>query len=341
LAANAMKALELLGVAQEVKQRGAKVGRAEIRRWDGKLLVELPAQKQAELYGTYSYLIHRRELQATLARAVTAFTPIQTNKRWADFSSSQGEQVTAVFTDGTREEADVLIGADGISSSVRERLFGSSPLRYSGYMALRGVCRFDEDADTSDLGGGFEALGQGKRFGFSHLGSGQVFWFAAVNAPQGQLLSISDRKAAALNYFRGWYRPVVSVIEATEEQAILAHEIVDRRPLPRWSEGRITLLGDAAHPMLPNLGQGGAQAMEDAVVLARCLKQPNVPEALRAYQEERRDRTARIVRMSRSLGRTMQLENPLLILLRDQIMSRMSDRFYINRFHPIVGFQVH
>jgi 2-polyprenyl-6-methoxyphenol hydroxylase-like FAD-dependent oxidoreductase len=206
-------------------------------------------------------------------------------------------------------------------------------------MALRGVCTL-EDARNANHGGGFEALGPGKRFGLSSLGNGRVFWFAAMNAPQGKLPPVEERQSELLRQFHGWYNPIVSAIKATETSTILAHDIVDRSPLPKWSSGRMTLLGDAAHPMLPNLGQGGAQAIEDAIVLARCLRDPDIPAALSAYENKRMARTNRIVRMSRSMGRMVQLENPLLIYLRNKLLASLSDARYISRFDPIIGYEV-
>ncbi|OAS13799.1 FAD-dependent monooxygenase [Paenibacillus oryzisoli] len=338
LAANAMKALDVLGVGGAVRKAGAPVVQADIRSWDGKLITSLPAAKQAELYGTQSYVIHRADLQAILAQAVAATTPIHTNQQWIDGQQNHGV-VNAIFKDGTQVDADLIIGADGLHSAVRERLFGHSPVRYSGYIALRGVCT-QEELRNATTGGGFEALGPGRRFGLSSLGNGRVFWFAAINAPQGSLPSAEERQSELLRQFQGWYNPVVSAIEATDPSTILAHDIVDRPPLPRWSSGRMTLLGDAAHPMLPNLGQGGAQAIEDAIVLARCLRNTDIPTGLSAYEKERMTRVNRIVRMSRSMGRMVQLENPLLIYLRNKLLASVSDQRYISRFDPIIGCEV-
>ncbi|MBP3965989.1 FAD-dependent monooxygenase [Paenibacillus sp. DLE-14] len=341
LAANAMKALDVLGVGNNVREAGAPVMQADIRTWNGRLITSLPAAKQAAKYGTHSYVIHRAELQSILLQAVMAESPVYTGKQWM-----RGEQTddaaTAVFDDGMREKAELVIGADGIHSAIREQLFGASPLRYSGYTALRGVCTLANIPIGAASGGGFEALGQGRRFGFSSLGNGRVFWFAAVNAPQGTILPAAERKPALLDLFRGWYKPVVDAIEATDPATILAHDIVDRAPLARWSSGRITLLGDAAHPMLPNLGQGGAQAIEDAVVLARCLQQTeeDVPAALRAYEKERMARAYRVVRISRSMGRMVQLENALLIRFRNAVMAATPGAAYVKRFDPIVGYVV-
>ncbi|KRE90279.1 2-polyprenyl-6-methoxyphenol hydroxylase [Paenibacillus sp. Soil766] len=338
LAANAMKALDLLGIGEKVRNVGAAVVHADIRNWDGKIITSLPAAKQALLYGTQSYVIHRADLQSILVQAVTATTTIQTNKQWID-AKQNDQSVTAVFSDGTQDESDILIGADGIHSAVRERLFGKSPLRYSGYIALRGVCSQAETHNANN-GGGFEALGPGKRFGLSSLGNGRSFWFAAINAPLGNIPPVEERKLELLRQFHGWYSPVVSAIETTEAVNILAHDIVDRPPLSRWSSGRMTLLGDAAHPMLPNLGQGGAQAIEDAIVLARCLQHSDIPSAISNYEKERMARTNRIVRMSRSMGRMVQLENPLLIYGRNRLLASLSDALYIRRFDPIIGYEV-
>ncbi|RAP73447.1 FAD-dependent monooxygenase [Paenibacillus montanisoli] len=339
LAANAMKALDLLGVGGQARTVGAPVEQADIRSWDGRLITSLPAAEQAAKYGTHSYVMHRADLQSILLHAVAAESPVHTGMRWLT-GERKGDLVTAVFEDDTREDANVLIGADGLHSTVRERLFGESPLRYSGYAAYRGVCTLNEARIGSTAGGGFEALGTGLRFGYSRLGRGRVFWFAAINAPQGSLLPVPARKQALLSRFSGWYRPVLDALEATEASEILAHDIADRAPLSRWSTGNMTLLGDAAHPMLPNLGQGGAQAVEDAIVLARCLEQGDVPSALEAYEKERMARTSRIVRMSRSMGRMVQLESKPLIWLRNRLLAAVPPSAYIKRFDPIVGYAV-
>lgn len=339
LAANAMKVLEKLGVAQKVRSEGAPIGKAEIRTWDGKLLVNLPTSMQAQRYGTHSYLIHRAVLQTILHNQLDTGTRLHLNKKLLKFEQD-GKIVTAIFADGTREEGDILIGADGIHSSVREQLLGSEKLRYAGYMALRGICSFKDERYSVERGGGFEAWGPGKRFGYTHLGQGLTYWFAAINSPQGVPIPPVERKRYALDHFRGWYKPIEAVIKATDESAILAHDIFDRKPLSRWSQGRVTLLGDAAHPMLPNLGQGGAQAMEDAVVLARCLREnvSNEFAALLAYEQSRIPRTTKIVCQSRRMGRLVQLESPIAIGVRNLIVRAIPPNVQAERLHWMIGY---
>ncbi|RED51926.1 FAD-dependent monooxygenase [Cohnella lupini] len=343
LAANAVKVLRKLGVAEKVLAHGVPVGKAEIRTRDGKLLVDLPTKKQAELYGTPSYLIYRASLQSVLDEQLEMESRVQFNKRLVEWEQD-GDKVTALFEDGTKQSGDVLIGADGLHSTVRELMMnGGDPLRYSGYTAYRGISVFQDNRYIEEIGGGFEAWGAGKRFGYSHLGQGRIYWFAAINSREGSPNSIPSgaRKQSVLRHFQGWYRPIEAVIEATEDSSILNHDIYDRKPLRTWCEGRVTLLGDSAHPMLPNLGQGGAQAMEDSLVLAECLSMgsDNVASALLTYEHNRIPRTTRVVRQSRRMGRLVQIESALGVGMRNLLLRSLPGDFQANRLRWLLGYE--
>lgn len=340
LAANAMKALEKLGVAEQVRQASAPVKKAEIRTWDGRLIMEMPVHKQAEKYGTYSYLIFRPELQRILFGKLAPGT-VLLDKKFSHFQQTDSN-INIVFEDGFSVEAEFLIGADGVHSQVRKSMNVETPLRYSGFTAIRGISQFVDPRFPVELGGGFEAWGRGKRFGFSHLGKGKIFWFAAINTPQGSLLTDKDRKRTALNLFKGWMQPVEAVIESTMENDILMHEIFDRQPINSWTNGRAVLLGDAAHPMLPNLGQGGAQAMEDALVLAHCLKNnpTDVHEACKLYEQIRIPRTSKVVRGSRMMGKMMQLESQAAIHSRNTLLRILPKSIQMKRLDWLLGHEV-
>ncbi|WP_429845111.1 FAD-dependent monooxygenase [Brevibacillus sp. FIR094] len=340
LAANAMKALDKLGVGQEVRELGAAVRSARIRDWKGNLLVELPVAEQAERYGADSYLIHRADLQQALLAKISTHELVL-GKQFVSFSQEE-ERVQAAFADGSSTPGAILIGADGIHSHVRKRLFGEESMRYSGYTAIRGIATYQDPRYPLESGGGFEAWGRGIRFGFSHIGNNRIHWFAAINAPEGEKDGPLGRKRETLRRLDGWYEPVRAVIEATEDTAILRHDIYDRTPLRRWSEGRVTLVGDAAHPMLPNLGQGAGQGMEDALVLARCLAEANTDSAhaLCMYEEKRKERANAIVKGSRLMGAVTQWENPLAIAARHFLLKTIPARIQSRRLDWIVGHEV-
>ncbi|KZE64288.1 2-polyprenyl-6-methoxyphenol hydroxylase [Fictibacillus phosphorivorans] len=340
LAANAMKALDKLGIGEQVRRMGSPVKKAEIRTWDGKLLLNLPVHKQAKRYGTYSYLIHRADLQRILYGNLKPDTVFLGRKLVRKEQNTS--KIRAIFENKEVVEGDLLIGADGVHSQLRRSLIGSSPLRYSGFTAFRGISHFEDERFPIELGGGFEAWGPGKRFGYSHLGKGRIFWFAAINTPLGTLKTTENRKNTALDHFKGWWGPIEGVIESTEEANILTHEIFDKKPIKSWSKGMATLLGDAAHPMLPNLGQGGAQALEDAIVLSRCIvKHPeDIQQAVKIYERIRIPRTAKVVRGSRAMGKFMQLENPISIQLRNVLLRTMPDSLQIKRLEWLIGYEV-
>jgi 2-polyprenyl-6-methoxyphenol hydroxylase-like FAD-dependent oxidoreductase len=338
LAANAMKVLKLFGVDEQVKGIGARVGRAEIRDNTGILIVNLPTSTQAVRYGSHSYLIHRAELQSILLQKVEGAVRLQ--KKLIDIKQDENN-VTTFFQDGSRETCDVLIGADGINSAVRDLLYPASNLRYSGFTAFRGICEYKDNNYLAEDGGGFEAWGKGKRFGFSQLGNGKVFWFAAVNSPADKAVPLLKRKQEALNHFKGWCEPIEKVIDASINDSILHHAIFDRVPLKKWSKGRVTLLGDAAHPMLPNLGQGGAQSMEDAVVLSNSLKKNmDITEALSVYEKQRIPRTTKVVNQSRKMGRMVQAANPLVMKTRNTLLRSLPSTFIANRLDWVVGHEI-
>ncbi len=245
------------------------------------------------------------------------------------------EQSTAILEDGERVEADVLVGADGIASAIRQALHGKAAPVYAGYTCWRGICR--DDGSLPD-GSAILAVGHGMQCGIWHCGEGQIYWFVTKNAPEGT----AGGKAEVLALCRNWAPPIPGVVESTPSDSIIQNDILDRPPLRKWGLGRATLLGDAAHAATPNLGQGACQALEDAVVLAHCLRaeQP-VDAALRAYERLRIPRTAAIVNNSRRTGRILQLDQPALEWLRNSVSAsplgrRMERRLFRQLlFYPL------
>ncbi|WP_281890107.1 FAD-dependent monooxygenase [Paenibacillus sp. YYML68] len=343
LAANAMKALEALGAAEAVRRVGSPVKQGMILTPSGRSITQLPVEAQALRFGSESWMIHRARLHAALHSLLIPGT-VQYGKRLTRFLQTPGR--VTLYIEGREQPiiADALIGADGIHSLVRETLFGSSPLRYAGFTALRGICTYPAARRSSELAEGFEIWGPGVRFGVTPIDRDNLFWFLAISGAEGQPISKGQRKQAALREVEGWLPDVASVIHATDEDEVLVHDIYDRDPLHRWSECRITLLGDAAHPMLPNLGQGGAQALEDALVLTHCLDrhgagtQPTA--AFREYERIRIPRTTRIVHASRRMGRLVQLKHPLAIAVRNAVLRTVPSELQLRQLDWLIGHDV-
>jgi 2-polyprenyl-6-methoxyphenol hydroxylase-like FAD-dependent oxidoreductase len=307
---NATRVLKRFGLLQEVLNRSEVLLRLQLRTWKGKLLSDI---KTVADFETPSVCIHRADLLSILAEQMPNEN-IHLGEKFDHFEQ-HGGLVIATFSSGRRVAGHALIGADGLNSTVRDHILGPSKAIYRGYWACRGVAHFPLPKQYSHTA--IETWGPGQRFGIEPMGRGHVFWYATANAPEGQLGDQPGWKDELRAKFSRWPSPIPEVIEATEREAILKHEIVDRRPVRHWGKGRVTLLGDAAHPTTPNLGQGACMAIEDALVLAQCVAQKGEMQArLRKYESLRFKRTKYITRESRRAGRIGQMENALAVALR-------------------------
>ena len=252
---------------------------------------------------------------------------------------AENERVVVRFGNGTSLETPLLIAADGSQSVVRKTFQPSRALRFQGYAGWRAV--------VSGVPAGWEhgrvteSWGRGKRFGIAPVGGGRCYWYATTNEPCTETHTDS-RREHLLREFAGWHEPVCDLIAASTEGEILRHPISDTLPPVRWSHGgRIALLGDAAHTLTPNLGQGCAMALEDAWTLARCLTGSHTTTiALRRYEVARRARLAMIWAASRASGLLIQWENPLLCALRDFSLRCTPDAVATFALRKLLGFQI-
>ncbi|MYU24150.1 FAD-dependent monooxygenase [Streptomyces sp. SID8352] len=321
---NAVGALRSIGLDLGLERRGQILESYHVRTARGRLIREFPFPAIIRRLGVPSVLITRSALQGALLEATDGI-PLHLDSTARDFTTDpRSGEVTVRFTDGREARGDVLIGADGFQSAIRRQLVGPEESRDSGYIVWLALTPFRHERFTP--GSVTHYWGSGQRFGLVDMGGGLLYWWGTKNMPAARSHDWRGGKAEVARAFSGWAEEVERAIAVTPEEDILSVPSRDRAFLRRWGSGPVTLLGDAAHPMLTSLGQGSGMAIEDAAVLARRLRgATDVPEALRAYEDERRDRTRAMVASSRSVSDFEQSEN-LRRPLRDAYFRFMPDR---------------
>jgi 2-polyprenyl-6-methoxyphenol hydroxylase-like FAD-dependent oxidoreductase len=316
LSQNAFSALEHLGLEQAARAAGQELAEAAICDQHGRVLL---GSKVRELVEGGTVAMARSDLQAVLLRALG--TPVQTGRTVRSYRARRGG-VVVELEDGAEVKADLLVGADGLHSAVRRLMRGSEPLRYAGYTSWRALV----DVELPRPDRMTESWGPGQRFGIAPIGPRRVYWFAVADAPPG-VQDGGDPREALLARFAGWHAPIENLIAAADPGQIVRTDIHDRPPIDRWIEGYVTLLGDAAHPMTPNLGQGGCQAIEDAVVLATALvRHKEVLPALLHYQQRRLQRANSFVVRSWRFGQLAHLRPAPMRWLRDHALRAIPAR---------------
>ena len=309
---SAWKVLDGLGAVEHLGKAGVDAMQAGLRRPDGKWLARV---ESAVL--EVPKLIHR----ARLHDAITAtFGPEVTVRTGITITGLKQDPAGATVTTASGEEfrADLVIAADGLRSTIRGLLHPEhrGP-RYSGYTAYRGISAVEQPDD------GGETWGRGLRFGYVPLVDGRVYWYATAKVPEQSPVGPGGHHGDVTGLFGDWHDPIPAVLAATPADDVLRNDIYDLSlPLAPFATGRVVLLGDAAHAMTPNLGQGACSAIEDACALAECLDRfGEQPAALAAYDADRRSVTTKLVRRSRLVGAVGQVENRAALAARDAVLT--------------------
>jgi 2-polyprenyl-6-methoxyphenol hydroxylase-like FAD-dependent oxidoreductase len=315
---NAFRVLERLGLGEALL---ARAGRIRSVRWLGRGGREYNHFNFPDT-GAPAVALHRADLQGALLRSLPPES-VHLGKTFVGFVEEE-DAVRALFDDGTEAACDVLVGADGLHSRVRAQLLEDGAPVYRGYTVWRGVARLEHEALRAASAS--EIYGRGQRFGVGPVGLGRTGWWATANEPEAAAESAAEHAPKLLRLFEGWCAPVRELIEATPSETILRNAAFDRPAAARWGVSGVTLLGDAAHPMTPNLGQGGCVAVEDAAVLARSLaKYRDTHLALRVYESRRRARAASVAVYSRRYGSFGQWHARAAARLRARLLSSVPE----------------
>lgn len=318
LAANAVKALYEIGIGDDVLQAGKVLKTLRIKKTTGEILSETDSEKLSQKFGIVNnFTIHRADLHRVLIDKLLPDTLVL-NKDCVDVSQPR-QKVTLTFHDGSTEQADYVIASDGIHSPIRKKLIPHSYPRYAGYTCWRAVINnIPANVDQTETS---ETWGQGSRFGIVPLTENRLYWFACVNALEKDAHMASMKIEGLRQIFKDFHFPVTEILNNTKNENLIWSDIADLKPLTQFAFGNIVLMGDAAHATTPNMGQGACMAIEDAAILSNCItKYPKVEEAFIHFQQRRIKRTTAIVNASRAIGKVAQLENPVLIRMRNLAM---------------------
>ncbi len=323
---NAVYALGRLGLGDATNAIGQPVERMVFRTWKGEKLLEVPIGDLAAQAGVKGPLVVKRpELLDMLAAELTG-DQIELGASVVGYEQD-ADGVTVRLDDGRELTGAVLVAADGARSTIRASLLPGVDCTYRGYQYLRAIA---PPMHTSlDPGESTFLLGRGDRFGIE-CGHAWTYWFAVIVTPQGTGDSERGRKQDLVDRFRHFASPVPEAIELTPEEQIGRSDIFDLDPLERWVDGRVTLIGDAAHAITPNRGRGAAESLMDAVALSDALAAvdsltdgPAVESALKAFETARRGPAIGIQKSTRKIGQLANWSNPVGVAFRELLMKKI------------------
>lgn len=344
---NGMFALNEIGLDDAVMKCGQRVENFRFLDVHGKVLGAIDLERLKRQTGQPAVTVHRKRLIEALAPLSQG--AVYTGHKFEHYRQDS-ESVTAYFQNGRFYKADILVGCDGFNSIVRKQLLANEKHEdriYAGYTCFRGIASATSLSELGLIKGAvWHSNGVGSQFGLLDVGANasgqcQVAWYATANMPCGVIESAEERKEFLANRFKDWHSPVGKALAATRDEDILKNDIYDRPSIYNWHDGRVLVMGDAAHPTTPNLGQGACLAIEDAVVLSRSLANfKSAAEAFQNFESKRLRRTSFVVRSSRRAGVMNQSENAFLLRYRDRLLSMMLKGGSMPTMDKIMGFKI-
>ncbi len=314
LGANALRVCQKLEIIDHITAAGTPLRRFSIGSHSGALISTFDMSAVVPDLATPAVGIHRANLHRILLAGLDS-DQLAPGHRLTEIHQG-ADDVVAVFANGHAEPGTILIGADGLGSTVRTRILGESSTRDARQICFRGVCPVGDISWVMDESREIWGPG-GSRIGIVPIATDTLYWFATF--PTDLLLNLADNPLPVLEqWFADWHSPIPQVIAATTAATILRNDLYDRLPIRGWSQDRVALLGDAVHPTTPNLGQGAAMAIESAAVLGNCLAQcGDIHEAFATYENLRQRRTRRITKQSWRIGQIATIRNPVLARVRN------------------------
>ncbi len=308
---NAVKALRRLGLEERLLALGSVILKHHFLTPAGQLLSTTDIDEISRACGAASAIVHRGDLQRLLLEALDA-DQVNTSKECVGVAQDE-DGVTVRFGDGTDVRGAIAVGADGINSAVAASMFGDANLRFAGYHCYRAMATTPEVPSHEAI----SILLPGVQFGlFPDVRPQESYWFLCCKRSPAPTAAITNHDFSA--QFRSiaprLREDLGNMISRTDPGSVIFDEVFDRPRRRNWGRGRVTLLGDAAHPTTPTFGQGACMALEDAVVLAHSVqRERELVAGLRRYEERRRSRTAMITRLSWRYGKSMQFQHPALV----------------------------
>jgi 2-polyprenyl-6-methoxyphenol hydroxylase-like FAD-dependent oxidoreductase len=336
LAPNAVRALDAIGLANGVRAMAALQGEVGLRRPDGRWLVRASADDAGAAFGERPVLLHRAQLVELVAGALPAGSLRLGTRVTSVEPGSRDDRARVTLDGGELLGADLVVAADGIDSPIRAALFPDHPgTSYTGVTAWRFVTDGPVPVQPA------ETWGRGSIVGLTPLADGRVYCYLTAALPEG--CRFADEPDELRRRFGGWHDPIPALLADLDPARLLHHDLRWlATPLPRFDVARVALLGDAAHAMPPNLGQGGCQALEDAVTLAALVDRgPDVRTALAAYTVMRVPRTTKVARASARVGAPTAWTGRTSVALRDlgmRVSGPFAGRIAARQLAPIMGW---
>ena len=321
LAANAMQALDLLGLKEEIEKIGYYLDNYHILSEKGDILFKPDTNRISSRYNQKNFAIHRADLHQHLLSKIPT-EKILLGKR-AIKLEQESNLVRVFFEDGTVHTAKYLLIADGVKSLLRQQLVPSSTPRFAGYTCWRATI----DNSNIKLSTGFETWGKAGRFGVTPLVGNRIYWYACVNGKPNDPYFKNTTVVDLYNRFIGYHDPIPRILQGTNNEDLIWSDIIDIKPLNHLAYHNILIIGDAGHATTPNMGQGACQAIEDVAVLTDELKKKKTTiDAFQSFEKRRLARTHYITETSRQIGEVAQWEHPWSIAIRNTLAKALPNR---------------